>query len=540
MQSWIHVLEWRATVRPGVTALVDDRGAEYSYAALRAELERRAGGWAGLGVGPGDIVAIVAKNSADFLVHAFALMRAGATPAFVNWRLSGRELAEVLALVEPRGRGRRRRVRRPGRHRGARARAAGGDRRRAGAARLDRRRGAGPAGPAAARTVRRHGPGARAHQRHHREGQGDPAAARRADDERRGLRHRDRRPGRRVAPPADPAPVPPGRLRPVPAGAADRGDGLHPYRLQPGRGHRRHRAGPDRVLHRRALAHRHAGGRDPPPRGCRPRRRPQQPARDRLRHRADHPVLARRRAGGVRLPVPADLRQHREPEHDQPARAGRPPARPPAAGQRRADLVRLGSADHRPRRPGCARGHPGRAPDPRRVPVLRVLARPGRHRGRVRRGRLVPDGGHRPADPGRLPLHPGPGQGHDHQRRREHLPGRGRGGARPAPGRGRGRGGGRARPHLGRGRARRDHPRGRAHPPRPRRSSPGAGTSWPTSSAPRPWSSPIRCRARPPARCSSGSCGPSSPFARRSPRRRRARQSACTERQARGGPEVRS
>jgi acyl-CoA synthetase (AMP-forming)/AMP-acid ligase II len=101
MQSWIHVLEWRATGRPEVTALVDDRGAEYSYAGLRAELERRAGGWAGLGIGSDDIVAIVAKNSADFLVHAFALMRAGATPAFVNWRLSGRELAEVLALVQP-------------------------------------------------------------------------------------------------------------------------------------------------------------------------------------------------------------------------------------------------------------------------------------------------------------------------------------------------------------------------------------------------------------------------------------------------------
>jgi len=101
MQSWIHVLEWRATVRPEVTALVDDRGAEFSYAQLRAEFERRAGGWAALGVGDGDTVAIVAKNSADFLVHAFALMRAGATPAFVNWRLSPRELAEVLALVEP-------------------------------------------------------------------------------------------------------------------------------------------------------------------------------------------------------------------------------------------------------------------------------------------------------------------------------------------------------------------------------------------------------------------------------------------------------
>src|SRR6201993_2204599 len=101
MQSWIHVIEWRANVRPDLTALVDDRGAAYTYPQLKGAAERRAGGWAGLGIGPGDVVAIVAKNSADFLVHAFALMRAGATPAFANWRLSPRELAEVLALVEP-------------------------------------------------------------------------------------------------------------------------------------------------------------------------------------------------------------------------------------------------------------------------------------------------------------------------------------------------------------------------------------------------------------------------------------------------------
>jgi acyl-CoA synthetase (AMP-forming)/AMP-acid ligase II len=101
MQSWIHVIEWRANVRPELTALVDDRGAVYTYAQLLAEVERKAGGWAGLGVGAGDVVAVVAKNSADFLVHAFALMRAGATPAFVNWRLSARELTEVLTLVEP-------------------------------------------------------------------------------------------------------------------------------------------------------------------------------------------------------------------------------------------------------------------------------------------------------------------------------------------------------------------------------------------------------------------------------------------------------
>ena len=101
MQSWIHVIEWRANVHPQVTALADDRGTAYTYARLRTEVERTAGGWASAGVRPGDVVAIVAKNSADFLVHAFALMRAGATPAFVNWRLSARELAEVLALVEP-------------------------------------------------------------------------------------------------------------------------------------------------------------------------------------------------------------------------------------------------------------------------------------------------------------------------------------------------------------------------------------------------------------------------------------------------------
>ena len=101
MQSWIHVLEWRATARPGVTALIDDRGARYSYAELLAAAERRAGGWARLGAGPDDVVAVVARNSADFLVHAFALMRAGATPAFINWRLSVPELTEVLSLFRP-------------------------------------------------------------------------------------------------------------------------------------------------------------------------------------------------------------------------------------------------------------------------------------------------------------------------------------------------------------------------------------------------------------------------------------------------------
>jgi acyl-CoA synthetase (AMP-forming)/AMP-acid ligase II len=88
-------------VHPDLTALVDDRGTVLSYAELRAGYEARAGGWARLGVRPGDVVAVLAKNSADFLVHTFAILRAGAIPAFLNWRLSPGELTEVLGLVGP-------------------------------------------------------------------------------------------------------------------------------------------------------------------------------------------------------------------------------------------------------------------------------------------------------------------------------------------------------------------------------------------------------------------------------------------------------
>ncbi|MEB8342318.1 class I adenylate-forming enzyme family protein [Streptomyces endophyticus] len=101
MQSWIHVLEWRATTRPDVPALIDDRGTRLTYAELLAAVERRAGGWARAGVAPGDVVAVIARNSADFFVHSFALMRVGAIPALVNWRLSKGELRGVFELLQP-------------------------------------------------------------------------------------------------------------------------------------------------------------------------------------------------------------------------------------------------------------------------------------------------------------------------------------------------------------------------------------------------------------------------------------------------------
>ncbi|MBD2898140.1 Long-chain-fatty-acid--CoA ligase FadD13 [Actinomadura sp. RB99] len=101
MQSWIHVLEWRASAHRDRTAVRDDRGARLTYGELLDAVERRAGGWSALGIGDGDVVAVMARNSADFLVHALALMRAGAIPAFVNWRLAAPELARLRALLTP-------------------------------------------------------------------------------------------------------------------------------------------------------------------------------------------------------------------------------------------------------------------------------------------------------------------------------------------------------------------------------------------------------------------------------------------------------
>ncbi len=184
--------------------------------------------------------------------------------------------------------------------RGARAGRAGGDRRRsrvhqprrvggagsdppghhrrpartgtAGSARLARRSDADRRGAAEAGAVGGRRASARAHERHDRQGQGDPAAARCAAGERRGLRARDRRPGRGLPASADPAAIPSRRVRPVHAGAADRRDGLRALRVQPARRDRRDRAGQDRVLHGGALADRHAGRRDP--HGARPRTSP--------------------------------------------------------------------------------------------------------------------------------------------------------------------------------------------------------------------------------------------------------------------------
>jgi len=99
--SWVHVLEWRAAVTPGAVALSDDRGAELTYAALAAAMERSAAGFAAAGIRPGDVTAIIARNQAGWVTALFGLVRAGALPAAVNWRLAAPEVTALLQLMRP-------------------------------------------------------------------------------------------------------------------------------------------------------------------------------------------------------------------------------------------------------------------------------------------------------------------------------------------------------------------------------------------------------------------------------------------------------
>jgi fatty-acyl-CoA synthase len=102
--EWIGGLsERRARLSPDRIGLVDaDTGEEYSY----ADLDRRANRTARLlgesAVGEGDRVAVVSRNRPELVDLYFATAKVGAILAPLSFRLSPRELGEMLADIEPR------------------------------------------------------------------------------------------------------------------------------------------------------------------------------------------------------------------------------------------------------------------------------------------------------------------------------------------------------------------------------------------------------------------------------------------------------
>ena len=64
-------------------------------------MEAKAGAFAAAGLGPGDVVPIVARNQAGWVTAMLGLIRLGALPAAVNWRLAAPEVTALLELMEP-------------------------------------------------------------------------------------------------------------------------------------------------------------------------------------------------------------------------------------------------------------------------------------------------------------------------------------------------------------------------------------------------------------------------------------------------------
>ena len=71
------------------------RGEEISYAAFDARIRQVAGWLAAQGIGAGDVVAVLMKNSAAFLEIVFATSHLGAVFLPINFRLSRDEVGYI-------------------------------------------------------------------------------------------------------------------------------------------------------------------------------------------------------------------------------------------------------------------------------------------------------------------------------------------------------------------------------------------------------------------------------------------------------------
>lgn len=94
-------VEWWGRVDGARTALIEaDSGKRHSYAALDADAESWRTVFVEAGVAPGDRIAVLAQNRAEFIAIFYGSVRAGAVLVPLNWRLSAPELSRVLGDAE--------------------------------------------------------------------------------------------------------------------------------------------------------------------------------------------------------------------------------------------------------------------------------------------------------------------------------------------------------------------------------------------------------------------------------------------------------
>ena len=84
---------------PDNTAVIDDR-TRLSYRELAGRTERLAAGLASWGVGQGDHVGILLRNSSPYIELIFALLKLGAVCVPLNWRLTGADIRQCAEHAE--------------------------------------------------------------------------------------------------------------------------------------------------------------------------------------------------------------------------------------------------------------------------------------------------------------------------------------------------------------------------------------------------------------------------------------------------------
>jgi long-chain acyl-CoA synthetase len=102
MRTLAEMLRWRAQRHPSLEAIWFE-GKSQTYAELDESSSQLAGALVSeLGLNPGDRVAILDKNCAAYLEMFFALDKAGAVAAPINWRLTPQEVKRIIEDVNPR------------------------------------------------------------------------------------------------------------------------------------------------------------------------------------------------------------------------------------------------------------------------------------------------------------------------------------------------------------------------------------------------------------------------------------------------------
>src|SRR5215472_4833783 len=98
LSSFVRFHAVRAPERPAVAYA----GAHISYAELMRRIESAAGWLAARGIGPGDVVALLMKNSAAFVELTFATSHLGAVTLPINYRLAADEVGYIVDNAEAR------------------------------------------------------------------------------------------------------------------------------------------------------------------------------------------------------------------------------------------------------------------------------------------------------------------------------------------------------------------------------------------------------------------------------------------------------